>query len=61
MEAFTLIIRCLNFFDNLTQSNMNHIAFLINNFEPNGVHPEIFCNGRADLKIIEDLEERFGK
>jgi len=45
----------------LTQSNPNLIAFLINNFEPNGEHPEIFCNGRVDLKIIEDLEERFGK
>jgi len=26
-----------------------------------GKHPEIFGNGKAYLKIIDDLEERFGK
>jgi len=45
----------------LTQPDQSRIAFLINNFEPNGGHPEIFGNGKAYLKIIDDLEERFGK
>lgn len=45
----------------LANPNPKSIAFLINNFEPKGEHPEIFGNGRAYIKIICDLEERFGK
>ncbi len=45
----------------LTHPNPNRIAYLINNFEATGRHPEIFGNGRAYLKIIDDLEKRFGK
>jgi len=45
----------------LTEPNSKHIAQLINNFEPKKNHPEIFGDGKAYIKIINDLEERFGK
>jgi UDP-N-acetylglucosamine 2-epimerase len=45
----------------LTHPDPNQIAFLINNFEPKGEHPEIFGDGEAHIKIIDDLETRFGK
>ncbi len=45
----------------LTSPHSERIAYLINNFEPNGEHPEIFGNGKAHHKIIDDLEERFGR
>ncbi len=44
----------------LTTPNANRIAHLINNFEPESKHPEIFGNCKAYLKIIDDLEKRFG-
>jgi UDP-N-acetylglucosamine 2-epimerase len=44
----------------LTGPDPNRIAYLINNFEAKENHPEIFGNGKAHIKIIEHLEERFG-
>ncbi|MHA1386612.1 MAG: non-hydrolyzing UDP-N-acetylglucosamine 2-epimerase [Candidatus Helarchaeota archaeon] len=45
----------------LTAPHSEHIAYLINNFKPKKEHPEIFGDGKAHIKIINDLEERFGK
>jgi len=45
----------------LTAPRSEHIAHLINNFKPKKEHPEIFGDGKAYIKIINDLEERFGK
>ncbi len=35
------------------------IAALIKRFEPSGEHPDIFGDGKAYVKIVNDLEERF--
>ena len=45
----------------LTEPNAERIAHLIKEFEPTGEHRNIFGDGKAYLKIIDDLEERFGK
>ncbi len=39
----------------------NRIAQLINEFEPTGEYRNIFGDGKAYLKIVDDLVERFGK
>jgi UDP-N-acetylglucosamine 2-epimerase len=44
----------------LTGPDSNRIAKLINDFEPQGEHIEIFGNGKAYCNIIDDLERRFG-
>lgn len=44
----------------LTGPDPNRIAQLINDFEPVGEHPDLFGDGKAHMKIISDLEKRFG-
>jgi UDP-N-acetylglucosamine 2-epimerase (non-hydrolysing) len=44
----------------LTGPDPERIASLINAFEPTGPHCELFGDGRAHLKILDDLEQRFG-
>jgi UDP-N-acetylglucosamine 2-epimerase len=44
----------------LTAPDRERIANLINHFEPPEDHPSIFGDGKAHLRILEDLEERFG-
>lgn len=44
----------------LTGPAPKRIAQLINEFEPIGEHRNIFGDGKAYMKIINDLEERFG-
>jgi len=44
----------------LTGPDPERIAYLINTFEPTGPHCELFGDGRAHLKILDDLERRFG-
>lgn len=44
----------------LTKPDSKRIAQLINEFEPNSKHPEIFGDGQAYARIIDDLEDRFG-
>lgn len=44
----------------LTGPDPERIAYLINTFEPTGPHRELFGDGRAHVKILEDLEQRFG-
>ena len=43
----------------LTGPDPVRISRLINEFEPDGEHVEIFGDGKAYLRIIDDLEERF--
>jgi len=43
----------------LTGPDRGRIAHLINDFEPDTGHPNIFGDGQAHLKIIDDLENRF--
>ena len=45
----------------LTGPDPNRIAKLINEFEPTGEHSNIFGDGKAYLKILDDLEIRFAK
>ena len=44
----------------LTGPDPEKIAELISRFEPTGDHREIFGDGKAHVKIIDDLEVRFG-
>jgi UDP-N-acetylglucosamine 2-epimerase len=44
----------------LTGPNPERIASLINEFEPTGEHRDIFGDGKAYIKIVDDLEKRFG-
>jgi UDP-GlcNAc3NAcA epimerase len=44
----------------LTGPDPERIAFLINTFEPTGPYRELFGDGRAHVKILDDLEQRFG-
>ena len=44
----------------LTGPDPERIAYLINAFEPTGPHRELFGDGRAHIKILDDLERRFG-
>ena len=44
----------------LTGPDPETIARLVTEFEPDGEHPDIFGDGKAYLKIINDLEKRFG-
>jgi UDP-GlcNAc3NAcA epimerase len=44
----------------LTGPDSERIAFLINTFEPTGPHRELFGDGRAHVRILDDLEQRFG-
>jgi UDP-GlcNAc3NAcA epimerase len=44
----------------LTGPDPEKIAFLANNFEPIGEYRNIFGDGKAHMKIINDLERRFG-
>ncbi|MGH7987234.1 MAG: non-hydrolyzing UDP-N-acetylglucosamine 2-epimerase [Candidatus Binataceae bacterium] len=44
----------------LTGPDPERIASLINSFEPRTEHPNIFGDGHAYLKIIDDLESRYG-
>lgn len=44
----------------LTGPDPDRIAQLVNDFEPSGEWRNIFGDGKAYLKIIDDLEERFG-
>jgi len=44
----------------LTGPDSKKIAYLINEFEPSGEHRSIFGDGAAHVKIINDLENRFG-
>jgi UDP-GlcNAc3NAcA epimerase len=44
----------------LTGPDPERISHLINTFEPTGPHRELFGDGRAHAKILEDLEQRFG-
>jgi UDP-GlcNAc3NAcA epimerase len=44
----------------LTKPESEKIAHLINTFEPTGKHHNIFGDGNAYMKIIDDLEKRFG-
>jgi len=43
----------------LTGQDPERIAHLVNNFEPTGEWRNIFGDGKAYLKIINDLEKRF--
>jgi UDP-N-acetylglucosamine 2-epimerase (non-hydrolysing) len=43
----------------LTKPDPERIAYLINTFEPTGQHRTIFGDGKAYMKIIDDMEERF--
>jgi len=43
----------------LTGPDPEKIARLINDFEPTGKYREIFGDGKAHIKIIDDLEKRF--
>jgi UDP-GlcNAc3NAcA epimerase len=45
----------------LTKPDTKRIAQLIEDFEPSGNHPEIFGDGRAHERIMDDLEERFAQ
>jgi UDP-GlcNAc3NAcA epimerase len=45
----------------LTAPDPERIAFLINKFEPTGEYRNIFGDGNAYVKIVNDLEERFGQ
>jgi UDP-N-acetylglucosamine 2-epimerase (non-hydrolysing) len=45
----------------LTGPNPEKIAFLIKDFEPTGEYRNIFGDGKAYLKIIDDLVKRFGQ
>lgn len=45
----------------LTGPDPDRIIRLIKDFEPTGKHRNIFGDGKAYLKIIDDLETRFGK
>lgn len=73
-EAYILKKPCivlieLSWFPEITQTGWNvlinpnskKIAKLINEFDPNKEHPEIFGDGNAYKRIIKDLEERFDK
>lgn len=44
----------------LTGPQSDRIAHLINTFEPTGDHIQLFGDGNAHVKIIGDLEKRFG-
>jgi UDP-N-acetylglucosamine 2-epimerase (non-hydrolysing) len=44
----------------LTGPDPKRIAHLVNTFEPTGEHINLFGNGKAHKKIIDDLEQRFG-
>ncbi len=44
----------------LTGPDPSRIAQLISDFEPTGEYRNIFGDGKAYLKIVDDLEERFG-
>jgi UDP-N-acetylglucosamine 2-epimerase (non-hydrolysing) len=44
----------------LTAPDSEKIAQLINQFEPKGQHQSIFGDGKAYMKIMDDLERRFG-
>lgn len=44
----------------LTGPDPSTIAHLINNFEPTGEHRQLFGDGTAHLKILDDLEMRYG-
>lgn len=44
----------------LTGPDPDRIARLVTEFEPNGEHRPIFGDGRAHVKILDDLERRFG-
>ncbi len=44
----------------LTGPDPERISQLINEFEPAGEHRNIFGDGNAYIKIIDDLERRFG-
>jgi UDP-GlcNAc3NAcA epimerase len=43
-----------------TSPDPEKIANLINEFEPAGEYRNIFGDGKAHVKIVDDLEERFG-
>src|SRR3989441_12656467 len=45
----------------LTSPDPHRIAELVNNFEPVGEHVDLFGDGKAHLKIVDDLEKRFGQ
>ena len=45
----------------LTGPDAIRISRLIKEFEPAKEHPNIFGDGKAHVKIVNDLEERFGK
>lgn len=42
-----------------TGPDSQRIAGLIRDFEPTGEHADIFGDGRAHVKILDDLEQRF--
>ncbi len=44
----------------LVGPNSERIAHLIKEFEPTGEHRNIFGDGKAHLKIVNDLEKRYG-
>ena len=44
----------------LTGPQPDRIAQLIKTFEPSGEHVRIFGDGKAHVRIIQDLEKRFG-
>ncbi len=44
----------------LTGPDPERIARLVREFEPTGEYREIFGNGKAYMKILDDLVERFG-
>lgn len=44
----------------LTGPDPERIARLVNEFEPSGEHREIFGDGKAHVKIMDDLQRRFG-
>lgn len=43
-----------------TRPDPERIAALVRDFEPTGEHRDIFGDGKAYLKIMDDLEVRFG-
>jgi len=43
----------------LTGPDPENIAHLVNSFEPTGEHVEIFGDGKAHVRIVDDLEKRF--
>jgi UDP-N-acetylglucosamine 2-epimerase (non-hydrolysing) len=43
-----------------THPDPERISALVRDFEPTGEHRSIFGDGKAYLKIIDDLEVRFG-